>query len=327
MDILIIGGTGNISRAVVENLRDTEHSITLLNRGSTPAPDGTTQIVCDRSNGPALAAALGNTHFHCVIDFLCFTPADAAILHEAINGRCDHYMFISSATVYAKPHDIPVRETAAKGNPVSDYAQQKLATEEWLLARQEEGFPVTIVRPSHTFGEQWIPSPISKADFTIAKRILDGKPIIIHDEGYSLWALTAADDFARALLGLVGKNETIGEAYHITTDEVMTWRSIYHSIGEGLGKKPDIVYIPSSFIETHHPELRAGLTGDKANNAVFDNTKIKQAVPGWHCELTVHAALPRTIQWFLADPARQNINPENDQRVDALIQAWQATNK
>ena len=324
MNILIIGGTGNISRAVVENLIQRQHQVTLLNRGTTPAPAGTQHIACDRSDTVALKTALHDKSFDCIIDFLCFTLLDAANIHAAVAGNCQQFIFISSATVYAKPHNIPVQESAAKGNPVSEYAQQKLATEQWFLEQHAKGFPLTIVRPSHTFGEQWIPSPISKADFTIARRILDGKPIIVHDNGTSLWALTPADEFARALIGLIGNTNAIGEDYHITTDEVMTWRSVYHSIGEGLGKAPDIIAIPSSFIEKKYPELRAGLSGDKANHAVFDNTKIKQAVPGWHCELTMHAALLRSVEWFLADEQRQSINEDNNQRVDDLITAWLA---
>ena len=200
MKVLVLGGTGIISGAVVAELLQQGHHVSLLNRGNQPTPRGVTHISADYRDPPALAAALAPHRFDAAIDFLCFTPEHAAGVHAALAGRCGRYVFISSATVYRKPHDLPVTEHHPLGNSRSAYARRKQSCETWFLERGDS-LPVTVVRPSHTFSERWIPSPLHGTDFTVAKRILDGRPIIVHDHGQSLWALTAADDFAVGLVG------------------------------------------------------------------------------------------------------------------------------
>ncbi|MDA3963760.1 MAG: NAD-dependent epimerase/dehydratase family protein [Planctomycetota bacterium] len=321
MDVLIIGGSGNISGAVVTLLLEQGHAVTLCNRGSQPAPAKCDHIACDRTDPEAFAAAIGGRHFDAAIDFFCFKPEHAAGAHRALAGHCDHYLFISSATVYQKPHQVPVQEGDPRGNPASPYAENKRLTEDWLLAHQD-ALPLTIVRPSHTFCERWIPSPLHGADFTVAARIRASKPIIIHDDGRSLWALTTAEDFAVGLCGLVGLPQALGESYHITTDEVATWRSIYHEIGLALGAEAQPVFIPTSFLAEQVSRAGPSLAGDKAHHGVFDNTKIKQAVPAFSCQWRLRDSLARSVAWALASPERQVVNADKDAEIDAIIEAW-----
>jgi nucleoside-diphosphate-sugar epimerase len=319
MKVLVLGGTGNISTAVVRDLAGRGHDVTILTRGQRPAPVGIAAVVADRGDAAAMAAACGDAAFDAVVDFLCFTPEDAAVAHAAFAGRCAQYVCISSATVYAKPHRVPVREDDPTGNPASDYAQAKLATERWLMERHGDGFPVTVVRPSHTFGETWIPSPISGVDWTVAARILAGKPIVVHDDGRSLWALTPAADFAAALAGLLGNAAAPGEAVHITTDEVLSWNGIYQELGFALGAEPAIVHVPSDAIADKYPDLRPKLHGDKAHHGCFDNAKVKRLVPGWQCKTRLREALQASVDWFRAHPERQVVSAAANQVIEDLI--------
>ena len=321
MDVLIIGGTGNISGAVVALLRELGHGVSLLNRGSHPAPAGVTQLTADCRDPDALAAALDGRTFDVAIDFLGFTVEQVERVHAALAGRVARYVFISSATVYRKPHDLPVTEDHPRGNQWSAYARNKAACEDWLLERGGT-LPVTVVRPSHTFCERWIPSPLHGFDFTVARRILDQREIVVHDDGQSLWALTAAEDFARGLVGLLDLPQAAGECYHITTDEVLTWNAITQEIGRALGVEPRIVHIPTSELCRLDPAAEPKLTGDKAHHGVFDNAKIRAAVPDFGCRLSQRDALRRSVAWYLADPARQTVNAEVDQQIDRTIAAW-----
>jgi nucleoside-diphosphate-sugar epimerase len=320
MEILVIGGSGNISAAVVDRLLANGHQLTLFNRGTSSTP--CTHVRGDRHDGAAFTRLMEGRRYDAVIDFLCYTPAHAAMAHTALRGRCGHYVFISSATVYRKPHRLPVREDDPKGNDQSEYATAKLACEHDLMALHGHDFPVSVVRPSHTFGETWIPSPISGCDFTVCARVLAGKPVVVHDDGRSLWALTAADDFARGLAGLIGNPLALGEDFHITTDEVLSWNGIYQEIGFALGRPIELVTMPSAFIAERHPDLGPKLLGDKAHHGCFDNCKIKAAVPSFACHSSLRQALRRSLTWFRADPARQTVDAEADRRQDELIAAW-----
>lgn len=324
MHILVIGGSGTISTAVVAELRHQGHRVTLCNRGRRPPPPGCDHLRCDRADPEAFAAAVDGHRFDAAIDFVCFDPADAAGAHRALAGRCDQYVFISSATVYRKPHRLPVHEDDPCGNPVSPYAERKRRTEDWLLARGES-LPVTVVRPSHTICDGYLPSPMHGGDFTIAARIRAGRPILVHDSGRSLWAVTAAEDLAVGLVGLLGQTDCLGQCYHITTDQVTTWRGIYHEIGRALGVEPVLVPIPTAFLCTRAPRAAAGLAGDKAHDAVFDNTRCKRAVPAFACRWSLRDQITRSIDGLLADPARQVVDPDKDREIDALIAAWRET--
>jgi nucleoside-diphosphate-sugar epimerase len=326
MDILIIGGTGNISEEVTKLLIAAEHKITLVTTGKRPVPPECRHIKADRFNEPEFAKSLKGVGADVAIDFMAFTPDHCHADYKALHHRIGQFIFVSSATVYQKPHvKIPITEDAPLGNQFWQYAQDKLDCEEYLRTVHGDHFPVTIVRPSHTFGKTWIPSPINGSGFTIAERILKGNKFIIHDSGKSLWTLTASSDFARGFVGLVGNKRAFGESFHITSDEALTWNDIYKELGAALCvKKLNSVYIPTEFIVKIYPEARGKLWGDKAENGVFDNSKINKFVPGFKCEKTFSLAIRESVAWYLADPERQVIDLDEDNLIDKIIDAWAA---
>jgi len=330
MNILIIGGTGNISSEVTELLVSQGRGLTLLNTGRHPTPRGCKHIKADRFNPPefesALNEAVRKNSFDAVLDFMAFTPDHCRSAYGALRGRTGQYVFISSATVYAKPHTkLPITEETPRGNPFWPYAQDKTACEEYLESVRGGDFPVTIVRPSHTFGRTWIPSPINGSGFTVANRLLTGREFIIHDKGESLWTLTASSDFARGFVGLVGNKAAIGETFHITSDEALSWNNIYRELGIALGAEGiDPVHIPTPFIIEQYPEARGKLLGDKAENAVFDNSKIKKFVPGFKCEKSFATAIRESVAWYMEKLERREIDQEEDALIESIIGAWKA---
>lgn len=326
MKVLMIGGTGNISSEVTPLLLERGDDVTLLTTGAHPVPAGCKHIKADRFDRDEFAAALnGVSDFDVAIDFKAFTPDHCGDDYNALRGKVGQFIFISSATVYQKPHvKLPITEETPRGNPFWPYAQDKIACEEYLESVHGDDFPVTIVRPSHTFGNTWIPSPINGCGFTVAQRIIDGRPFIIHDKGESLWTLTAASDFARGFVGLVGNKNAHGEAFHITSDEALSWNSIYAELAAALGvSEIHPVYIPTDFIITIDHEAVGKLKGDKAENGVFDNSKIKKFVPGFKCEKTFAQSIRGSVAWFMEDAARRAIDPEEDEFIDTIINAWQ----
>lgn len=321
MKIVMIGGTGNISSEVAANLYRKGHSISVVTTGKRPVPPQYTHIQADRNNAEEFKRILSNCEADSVIDFFAFVPENLKTDFEIFKEKTGQFIFISSATVYEKPHKkIPITEQTPLSNPFWPYAQDKIKCEEYLWSVNSPLFPVTIVRPSHTFGNNWIPSPLSGNDFTVAQRILDERSIIIHDKGESLWTLTAASDFAEGISGLVGNNEAIGEAFHITSDEALSWNQIYRTLGETLGKEPVVEFIPSEALARVYPEARGALFGDKKENGVFDNSKIKKFVPGFSCRKSFAAAIRESVEWFMQEPARMAVNPEEDRFIDRLIQ-------
>jgi nucleoside-diphosphate-sugar epimerase len=324
MDILIIGGTGNISSEVTPLLLSAGHNITLVNTGTRPIPSGCRHIKADRFAPQALEECLKGVNADVAIDFMAFTPAQCVDACRALRGRVGQFIFISSATVYQKPHvKIPITEDTPRGNPFWPYAQDKIACEEYLESVHGNDFLVTIVRPSHTFGKTWIPSPINGCGFTVAARILDGREFIIHDRGESLWTLTAASDFARGFVGLVGNKDAAGEAFHITSDEALTWNAIYAELGKALGaNKINPVHIPTNFIAKVYPDARGKLMGDKRENGVFDNSKIKKFVPGFKCEKSFAASIRESVAWFMEDEKRRETDIDEDRLIDSIISAY-----
>lgn len=323
MRILIIGGTGNISGPVAEYLQARGDDVTVTTSGRNTVPDGYRKIVTDRFDRRAFVASLKDVAVDAVINFLGFRPGDCELDREVFGGKIAQYVFISSATVYRKPHTrLPLVEGMPRGNNFSEYARNKIACEEYLATVHGADFPVTVVRPSHTFGKTWIPSPLNGSDYTVAARIVAGRPIVLHDDGQSLWTLTAATDFAAGLAGLVGNLAAVGETFHITHDQALTWNTIYWEIGRALGREPEIVRIPSEFICAAYPPAAEKLFGDKAEHGVFDNGKIKRFVPDFECRKTFRAALGESIAWFNADPARKKIDPEQDRLIDGIISRW-----
>ncbi len=325
MNVLLIGGTGNISTEVAERLHAAGHDVAVVSRGHRPVDSKYQHIETDRNDADRFACAVraASVEPDVVINFLGFQPEQCRIDQKVFAGRIRQYIFISTAMVYAKPHDLPVTEDHPRGNGLSDYATSKIACEDWLWQNNDADFPVTIVRPSHTFGRSWIPSPASgSADWTVAARILEGRPIVVHGDGQSLWTLTACADFADGLAGLVGNEEAIGEAFHITHDAALTWNAIYYEIGLALGVQPKIVCIPPEFLAEQTPSLRASLLGDKANDALFDNTKIKRFVPTFEATRSFRSAIRESVAWYRQDPGRQQVNADKDAQMDAWIEAW-----
>ena len=326
MKILFLGGTGNISTDCAALLHKRGHEILVLTRGKTAVPPGYRAVQADRKDATAMRAALQGLQPEVVVNFLGYDLSDVQVDFDLFNGVVRQYVFISSTVVYAKPPQrLPLTEDAPLGNPFWDYAEKKLACERWLQERREEsGFPVTIVRPSHTYSKRWIPNPVSSGSYTFAARLEQGKPVFIHDEGESAWTLTTTADFAAGLAGLLGKPEAIGEAFHITSDEVLTWNQIYAEIAAALGvKSPQIVKVPTDFICQVAPQLTGTLKGDKAHPGVFDNSKIKRFVPEFRCRTPFRLGVRESVRWLREHPDQQNLRPELDQLIEKVIAAWQ----
>ncbi len=326
MKILFLGGTGNISAECAALLHQRGHDILILSRGRSAVPSAYRAITADRNDPTAMRAALESAQPDVVLNFLGYDLPEVQLDYELFRGAVRQYVFISSTVVYAKPPArLPLTEDAPTGNPWWDYAQKKLACEQWLQQRRAEtGFPVTIVRPSHTYSKRWIPNPVSSGSYTFAARMEQGKPVYVHDNGESLWTLTAASDFAVGLAGLVGKPEAIGEAFHITSDEVLTWNQIYAEIAAALGaKSPQNVKVPTDFICRVAPQLSGTLKGDKAHPGVFDNTKIKRFVPEFRCRVPFRLGVRESVRWLREHPEQQNRKPELDALIDRVLGAWQ----
>ncbi len=325
MDILIIGGTGNISADVTDMLVKRGHHVTLVNRGNVRVAADCAHIQVDVRDRQAYAHALKDYRGDVAVNFLGLTPEHCENDYAALKGKIAQYVFISSTVVYGKPHrTLPLTEDMEQGNPFSTYAQDKIACEAYLSHINGPKFPVTIVRPSHTFGRTWIPSPLNGADYTVAARILAGKPIVLHDGGQSLWTLTAASDFAAGLAGLLGNEQAFGQAFHITSDQVLTWNAICFEIGLALGRQPEIVHIPTDFLAEVFPLARDKLQGDKAEHGVFDNSKIKRYAADFECRKSFRTAIRESVAWYDEDASRKKTDPEQDQLIDSWITAWKS---
>lgn len=327
MHVLFLGGTGNISSAVVELLAAYGHRVSILTRGRHAAPIGVRLLAADRHDATAMRQALGADWPDVVVNFIGYTPEEVALDHALFAGRVRQYIFISTAMVYAKPHHrLPLTEDGPRGNPFSPYAQKKQACEDWLLERWRGGnFPVTIVRPSHTYGPHWIPNPVRSSGYTPLARLEQNQPIFVHDDGQGLWTLTAASDFAIGLAGLVGRNDVLGETFHITSDEVLTWNQIYAEIVRAAGvQAPNILKIPTQFICQVCPQMTERLPADKAEPGVFDNAKIKHFVPEFSCRKNFRTGIAEAVAWFRANPARQIVDPETNAIFESVDAAWRA---
>jgi len=325
MKLLFLGGTGNISTACVDLAVEQGHDVTVLNRGRTASRlRGPVHIaVGDRDDGAALRGIAGATRFDAVVDFLAYRPEQVDQAIEAFTGRIGQYVFISSTSAYEKPVEhYLVTEATPLRNPFWEYARQKIACEERVLrARQEAGFPGTIVRPSYTYGPTWIPSGFWGQDYTLVDRMRRGRPIVCHGDGTSLWVMTAASDFAVGLVGLLGQDAAVGEAFHITSDEVLTWDAIYRTIAQAAGAELKMVHAPSELMASLYPDRGGTLLGDKAWSVVFDNAKIRRFVPGYRPRVTFAEGMARSIAWLDADPARRVVNEETNRRIDRVIAA------
>ena len=328
MRVLFIGGTGIISTACTRLACERGIDLTLLTRGqhSADLPAGVRTVQADIDNPEAVAGALENARFDAVVDWTAFTPAHVERDLALFRRRTGQYIFISSASAYQKPvgHYL-ITESTPLANPYWQYSRDKIACEEFLLkAYREEGFPVTIVRPSLTYGDTQIPLAVNSwpKSYTIVDRMRRGRKVIVPGDGTSLWVITHNSDFAKGLVGLLGHAQAIGHAFHITSDEVMCWDQFYRLTAEAAGAEAQLVHIPSDFLAACYPEKLGSLVGDKSVSVVFDNSKIKRFVPGYCASMPFREGIGRTIAWFDADPARQAIDRDANARWDKLIAAW-----
>jgi nucleoside-diphosphate-sugar epimerase len=323
--ILFLGGTGNISTACVFRALAEGHEVSVLNRGQRPSPfgDRVTVVQGERDDARLLHDIAARTPYDAVVDFLGYRPEQVEAVRSAFAGRLGQYVFISTAAVYAR-HAAPyvLTEETALGNPYWEYGRLKIACEELLQrAHREQGFPVTIVRPSYTYGETWIPSGFGGQDYTVVDRMRRGQPIVCHGDGTGLWTMTASADFAVGLVGLLGHPQALGEAFHITSDEVLSWRAIYEAMARAAACEVELVYVPSELIARFYPERGGSLLGDKAWSVVFDNAKIKRLVPGYVARIPFAEGIARSIAWYDADPSRRVVSAETNQRLDRVIAA------
>ena len=328
MKILFIGGTGVISTACTALAAARGMDLTLLRRGQHPAelPPGVKTLVAD-INDPALPQIIEEGEFDSVVDFIAFTPADIERDIALFRGRTRQFVFISSASAYQKPAtSYLITESTPLANPYWDYSRNKIACEERLLrAYREEGFPVTIVRPSMTYGDTLIPLALNcwPKSYTAVDRMLRGGKLIVPGDGSSLWVITHNTDFAKAFVGLLGHEQAIGHAFHITSDEVLSWDQIFRIVADALGAEAKLVHIPSNFISACWPDRLGWLTGDCSVSAVFDNSKIKRFVPDYTATTTFAQGIRKSIQWFDGDPARQQVDMETVAIWDKIIAGYE----
>lgn len=326
MNVLFIGGTGVISTACTELAVARGLDVTLLNRSRREAIPGTRQLTGDIDD-PNIGSVLEGKAWDAVIDFIAFDAAAVERRIALFRGRTEQYVFISTASAYQKPGTQSlITESTPLVNPFWEYSRKKIAAEERLMsAHREHGFPISIVRPSLTYGNTVVPLAGNSWDrsFTAVARMRAGRPVIVPGDGLSLWTITHNSDFAKGLVGLLGHPGAIGHAFHITSDEALTWNQIFQFTAEAAGvKSPRLVHIASDFITACLPETTGTLLGDKANSAVFDNAKLKRLVPDYVATLRFRDGIKRTIAWFDADPKRQQIDPAVDAKWDKLIAAY-----
>lgn len=326
MKVLFIGGTGTISSACSQLALDRGIDLYLLNRGksSRPIPAEAKILRGDIRDPNSVEKVLGSELFDCVVDWIAFTPEHIEADLSIFSGRTHQYIFISSASAYQKPPvSLPITESTVLENPYWEYSRNKIACEERLLkAYRQEHFPITIVRPSHTYDKTLLPM---HGGWTVVDRMLKGKKVIVHGDGTSLWTLTHHRDFAKGFVGLLGNPHAIGEAFHITSDESVTWNQIAEYMARAAGVQPNIVHIPSERIAQYDPEWGAGLLGDKANSVIFDNSKIKRLVPDFCATIPFARGAVEIVNWYLADETRQKVDPEFDRLCDRIIQDYEGS--
>lgn len=333
MKVLFIGGTGNISWHCMNYAVRDGHDVCVLNRGSEGlmrrgTVDGVVKMCADMRDQCSVRNILENNHFDVVADFICYNKIHAQLDTELFQHRTNQFIFISTAAAYQKPNiSLPMTEEIPLANPNWSYAQNKIDCEEVFgNAYKDIGFPVTIVRPSHTY-DTIIPEAVGNSDWTVSQRLLDGKPVVLHGDGTTLWTLTHAEDFARAFTGLMGNTDAIGQSYHITSDEWLTWRQITENVAAALhAPPPRFVCVPSEYIAMKNQRLGAGLLGHKMWCDIYDNTKIKK-IKGWQAEIPFNAGIKRTINWFNQDNRRKIVNKEFDDFLNKLCSEFYVPGK
>lgn len=323
MKVLFIGGTGIISSACAALALGRGTDLYLLTRGQSsarPVPEGARVLRGDIRDPASVRDALGSLTFDAVVNWVAFTPEHVETDLELFRGRTEQYVFISSASAYQKPPAaLPVLESTPLKNPFWRYSQGKIACEERLTrAYRDESFPVTIVRPSHTYDHTLLPMD---GGYTVVDRMRRGRPVVVHGDGTSLWVLTHWRDFAKGFVGLLGNPHALGESFHITSDELLSWNQVFGAVARAAGAEAEIVHVPSETIAAFDPEWGAGLLGDKSHSMVFDNSKIKRLVPDFAATTPFARGAEEIMRWFDTDPARQRVDPALDRLLDSIVAA------
>jgi len=320
--VLFIGGTGIISSAAAARAVELGHDLTVLNRGASstrPTPPGVEVLTGDVSDPSSIRRALGDRSFDVVVDFVAFTPDQVQADIDLFTGRAGQYVFISSASAYQKPvAALPIRESSPLRNPFWQYSRDKIACEDLLVgAYRESGFPVTIVRPSHTYDRTTIPVT---GGWTVVDRMRRGLEVVVPGDGTSLWTLTHHADFARAFVGLLGLPAAVGDVFHITSDEALPWDQIYTSLAAAAGvDDPRLVHVASESVAVVEPEWGPGLLGDKAHSVVFDNAKVKAFVPGWQATTSWATGAREVVEWYDAEASRREVDPAAEAAFERLL--------
>src|SRR3954451_16888598 len=320
--VLFIGGSGIISSACSRLALERGLDLTVLNRGVSkdrPLPEGVKVLRADIRDAAAAREALGDLEFDAVVDWLAFTPDHVRASLDLVEGRCGQYVFISSASAYqTPPARLPVTESTPLRNPYWQYSRDKIACEDLLVAAyRDRGLPMTIVRPSHTYDRTAIPLD---AGWTAIHRMRQGKPVVVHGDGTSLWTLTHHVDFARGFVPLLGHPRTLGEAFHITSDDVLTWDRIAHTMAAAAGGEAQIAHVASDAIPAEDAEWGAGLLGDKTHCMVFDNSKLRSVVPDYRATIPFEQGAREIVEWHDADAARRQVDAEMDALMDRLVE-------
>jgi nucleoside-diphosphate-sugar epimerase len=322
--VLFIGGSGVISSACSRVAVESGIELFVLNRGRSTGralPPGVRMLRADIREPGSVQDEIKDLEFDSVVDWVAFTPGQVQADIDLFGRRTGQYVFISSASAYqTPPARMPVTESTPLRNPFWQYSRDKIACEDMLAgAYRDRGFPATIVRPSHTYDQTVVPFD---GGWTVLGRMLAGKPVIVHGDGTSLWTLTHHDDFARAFVPLLGHLRTLGEAFHITSDDVLTWNQIAQTLAAALGVTARLVHVPSDAIAAAEPDWGAGLLGDKAHSMLFDNAKLRRVVPGWQAVIPFEQGARQIVDWYLADPSRQVTDAGLDAVMDKLAAAW-----
>ena len=328
MKILFIGGTGTISMAVSKLLLSQGHTLYLLNRGNRnlSLSGDLVELKADVNDESRVKELIKELHFDAVADFIAFEPPQLERDYRLFKGKTDQFIFISSASAYQKPlADYRINEGTPLANPYLEYSRNKIACEDYLMKLyREEGFPVTIIRPSHTYDERSVPLGVhgDMGSYAIVKRMLEGKPVLIHGDGTSLWTLTHNSDFAVAMAGLIGNIHAIGEAVQITSDESLTWNQIYQIVANALGVKLNAVHASTEFLDAcGEYDFRGSLLGDKSNTVVFDNSKLKRLVPGFTARVRADQGIRDTVSYVLSHPECQVEDSDFDAWCDRVVEA------
>jgi nucleoside-diphosphate-sugar epimerase len=318
--VLFLGGTGIISSACSRRAVEAGLELTVVNRGKTsirPLPPEVRQLTADVDD-PAAFAAIAGEDFDVVVDWLAFRPEQVRARTDALRGHVGQYVFISSASAYqTPPARLPITESTPLRNPYWQYSRDKIACEDLLTGLyRDEGFPMTIVRPSHTYDRTLVPFD---GGWTIVERMRRGEPVVVHGDGSSLWTLTHHRDFARGFVPLLGHPRTIGDAFQITSDDVLTWDQIATALATAAGTTADIVHVPSDAIAAVHQGWGDGLLGDKTHPAIFDNTKLRSVVPDYKATVPFEQGAREIISWYDEDPTRRTVDHSINHAMNTLI--------